>query len=122
MILFVDDEPHLRTLGQAILERIGYRVLLAEDGLQAVELFRQNRGKVQLVILDLTMPRLSGTDTLRELRAIDRGVRVLLTSGFAPEQVTDVAEQVTGFVPKPYMPRQLAASVRQALECEPAAN
>jgi len=79
----VDDEPSIRTLAKRILEGQGYRVLLAEDGLDALETFAEMRQQIGLVILDLTMPRLSGQDTFRRLREIEPGVRVLLSSGSA---------------------------------------
>ncbi len=116
-ILFVDDEPVLRHLGRTILERHGYRVLVANDGLQAVETFRAERDRVDLVVLDLTMPRLSGRDTFRQLRALDPAVRVLFASGYSSEQLSaGEQDEIAGFVPKPYRPKELAGMVREALD------
>jgi PAS domain S-box-containing protein len=116
-ILFVDDEPILRNLGRTILQQHGYRVLVAEDGIEAIELFQREQGKIDLVILDLTMPRLSGRDTLRELRLLDTEVRVLFASGFSHEQLSiEEQEQTVGFVAKPYRPRELVSLVRQTLD------
>ena len=70
-----DDNEMLRSLGAAILRRHGYRVLLAEDGREAVEVYEREGGRIDLVVLDLTMPRLSGREALRRLREIDPGVR-----------------------------------------------
>src|SRR5262249_34247936 len=67
-ILLVDGEQVLRELGARVLGRLGYRVIMASDGLEALELFRRQRGDIDLVLLDLTMPRLSGRDTFRQLR------------------------------------------------------
>jgi len=83
-ILLVDDEPMIRQLGTLILERHGYEVLLAGDGVEALQVYCENRGKIDLVILDLTMPRLSGRDTFRRLVEMDPGVRVLFSSGYSP--------------------------------------
>jgi CheY-like chemotaxis protein len=120
-ILLADDEPLLRTLGRAVLKGYGYEVLLAEDGLEAVEVYRREGRRIDLVILDLTMPRLSGRDTFRRLLDIDPQVRVLFSSGYSAEYVsTDDYERSLGFVAKPYRPEVLAEMVRAALDRAPA--
>jgi PAS domain S-box-containing protein len=116
-ILLADDEPMIRTLARSILEGQGYRVLLAVDGEEAVDLYRRELGLVDLVILDLTMPRLNGRDACRQLARIDPTVRVLLSSGFAADAAAATKEPgVRGFVAKPYRPADLVAAVRAALE------
>jgi CheY-like chemotaxis protein len=116
-VLVADDEPMLRQLAQTILEARGYRVLLAADGREAVDVYRREAGRIDLVVLDLTMPRLSGRDACRQLAALDPGVRVLLSSGFAADQAASEREAgVCGFVSKPYRPADLAAAVRAALD------
>jgi PAS domain S-box-containing protein len=118
-VLLADDEPMLRTLGKAILEAQGYRVLVAADGQEAVEAYRREAGRIDLVILDLSMPRLSGRDACRQLVALDPAVRVLLSSGYAADQAASVQEAgVRGFVGKPYRPAGLAAAVRAALDAK----
>jgi PAS domain S-box-containing protein len=116
-ILLVDDDPMLRALGRTILEEYGYHVLLAEDGLRALEVYRREVGKIDLVILDLTMPQLSGQETLRELCRLDPGVKVVFASGYAAE-VSSGADlgRVRGFIQKPYREQDLAAVVRAALD------
>ena len=107
----------IRTLGRTILERYGYRVLLAEDGLEAVQMYEQEKGKIGLVVLDLTMPRLSGHDALQHLLQIDPKVRVLLASGYSAEHLDQgYHEHVMGFIRKPFRPDQLAQIVREALD------
>jgi DNA-binding response OmpR family regulator len=116
-ILFVDDEPNQRFLGQAILENSGYKVMVARDGLEAVEVFRRERNRIALVILDLIMPRLSGQDTFRSLRQLSDKVPVMFASGSKPEQLSAEENQhVAGYVAKPYRPRELAAAVRNTLD------
>jgi PAS domain S-box-containing protein len=116
-ILLVDDEAVIRNLGRTVLQRHGYRVLLAEDGVEAVAIYRREYRDIDLVILDLTMPRLSGRDTLRQLREFDPGVRVLYSSGYTSEQVPEPAKEgVLGFVNKPYRPQELVQVVRQVLD------
>ncbi|MCI0461532.1 MAG: response regulator [Gemmataceae bacterium] len=116
-ILFVDDEAAVRELGREWLTRLGYRVLTAADGQEAVEVFEREMGKIDLVVLDVLMPRLSGTDAVRRLREINPKVRVLFASGFPGDQAVDaVAEGALGFLHKPYGGQQLAAAVRDALD------
>jgi PAS domain S-box-containing protein len=115
-ILLADDEPMLRELGRTILEGQGYRILLAEDGIQALEMFRQDSDQIDLVILDLCMPRLSGKDAWREMLAIDPQARVLFSSGYFAEDMTTDEGRIVGFVNKPYNARELLEMVRQALE------
>jgi PAS domain S-box-containing protein len=116
-ILLVDDEPMIRQLGTMILERQGYGVLLASDGVEALEVYRQNRGKIDLVILDLTMPRLSGRDTFKRLVEMDPGIRVLFSSGYSAEHIPATEfSQVLGFLNKPYRADELAAKLRATLD------
>ena len=121
-ILLVDDEPLLRNLGRTILEKFGYRVVLANDGQEAIEVYERQRHQIDLVILDLTMPRISGRDALRQLIALNSDVRVLFASGYTAEHLSEADhEHIAGFVSKPYRPDELAASVRAALDPQPSA-
>jgi PAS domain S-box-containing protein len=116
-ILLVDDEEMIRNLGRTILERHGYEVVLAMDGQEAVEVYQREQTRIGLVILDLTMPRLSGQDALRELLRINPHVRVLFASGYSAEHLVETDHRrVLGFVGKPYRPRELAHCVRAALD------
>jgi two-component system cell cycle sensor histidine kinase/response regulator CckA len=116
-ILLVDDEAIIRNLGKTILQRYGYRVLLAVDGVEALEVYTAHRAEIDLVILDLTMPRLSGQDALRQLLLLDPAVRVLFSSGYSSELVTESdREGVLGFVNKPYRPHELAKTIRTTLD------
>lgn len=115
-ILLVDDEPMLLKLGEAVLTRHGYEVLLAADGRQAVDCYRAAARPIDLVVLDRTMPRLTGREALRELRGLDPAVAVLFASGYAADQLTDEERAHTrGFLNKPYSPHDLLAAVRQSL-------
>jgi len=111
-VLFADDEELIRDLARQVMEMHGYTVLLAEDGMRAIDLFRSNRGAIDLVVLDLTMPKRSGMEVLRAIRNIDPGMRVILSSGSTP------TEPVPGttFLPKPYRAEMLAKAVRSALD------
>jgi PAS domain S-box-containing protein len=117
-ILFVDDEASIRRLGQTILEHYGYTVLLAQNGEEALEVFQRERERIRLVVLDLTMPRMSGREVLKRLLHLDPRMRILISSG---HQTPGDANQLQGlgmveFVPKPYRPDDLARSVRTLLD------
>jgi two-component system, cell cycle sensor histidine kinase and response regulator CckA len=103
-VLFADDEESLRALGSRMLERLGYRVITACDGREAVEIYRARQAEIDLVILDLTMPHLDGGQAFGKLRAIDPNVRVVLASGYSPEDVASRigGDALVGVLQKPY--------------------
>ncbi len=116
-ILVVDDEAMIRHMARAILARAGYEVLLAEDGVRAVEIFQARRRDIALVVLDSIMPRLGGRDTLVELVKLDPSVRVLFSSGYTSEPFhPDEPTQVRGSIPKPYRSEDLVRKVRGILD------
>ena len=121
VILAVDDEETIRIAAKKILERQGFTVLTAEDGLEALEIFRSRADEIVAVLLDLTMPRLDGEETLRELRRIRPEVRVILSSGYDEEETANrfAGKGLAGFVQKPYGIRPLVEKIRQALEAPP---
>ncbi|MFN8589598.1 MAG: PAS domain-containing protein [Candidatus Eisenbacteria bacterium] len=118
VVLIVDDEESVRALARSVLERLGYRVLQAADGVQALDLVREMGAAIQLVILDQTMPRLSGGETLRQMRTLAPGLPVIMTSGYepggGPQGGTD--PQADGFLPKPYAPELMSRVVRNLLD------
>jgi CheY-like chemotaxis protein len=116
-LLVADDEAIVREAARVILPELGYEVICVGDGREAVERYRECRGEIDLVIVDLTMPVMGGAECFRALREIDPGVRVLLSTGHAleGEARTLLREGVVGFVQKPYTMRQLAVKVREVL-------
>jgi CheY-like chemotaxis protein len=118
-ILLVDDEEMIRAIGCQVLTRQGYRVLTAEDGAEAVDLFAREREQIALVILDVTMPRMSGSDAFRSMIEIDPGARVLFSTGYAGGDLAEL-EGAIGLLGKPYRPNELLAAVRAALAAQPA--
>jgi signal transduction histidine kinase/CheY-like chemotaxis protein len=103
-VLLVDDERMVRRAGQRLLEKLGYKVLLAEDGLAAVRTFAAKRDQISAVMLDLIMPVMDGAETLAKLKEIDPGVPVLLSSGYSREEQADelIKKGADGFIQKPF--------------------
>jgi len=117
-ILLVDDEDMIRDLCSRILTKAGYNVITAFNGKEALELYRERRGKISLVILDLIMPEMGGKQCLQELLQIDASVRVIIASGYSARGPTKdaLAAGARGFVNKPYDIRQVLEVVRSVLD------
>ena len=116
--LLADDEPAVRRVGRRMLERLGFEVLLAEDGEQAVRLMREQHDRIVVVILDLTMPGLSGEEAFREMRRIRPDVRVILTSGYNEQDTTArfAGKGLAGFLQKPFQLALLRDRVRAVVD------
>jgi CheY-like chemotaxis protein len=116
-VLLVDDEPALREMGESMLQALGYRTYAVEDGEAACRLFRERKGEIDLVLLDIIMPRMGGREAFRELRRMKPGIPVLLSSGYSMEGVVQemLAEGANGFLPKPYGLSQVARAIRKVL-------
>lgn len=119
-VLLVDDEEILRNVGRAILEDLGYRVFLAEDGIQALQVYTQEMKSISLVILDMLMPRMGGKETLMRLKQNNPDVRVLISSGFHQEGTAEELEKLgaIGFLQKPYLRQNLCKTVAEAISSE----
>ena len=116
-VLFVDDEPALRKLATVILGDRGYRVIVASDGNEALRIFETDWQTIDLVVLDLRMPHLSGRETLAAIWRIDPRARVLVSSGHADEHERIAAsEPIAGSLSKPYDLEDLLHAVRAALD------
>jgi len=118
-VLVVDDEETIRETAAMMLTGMGFDTLAAEDGAQAVEMYRRHRHDIVAVLLDMTMPRLDGKGCFRELRRINRNVRVVLSSGYNEQDATTrfAGQGLAAFIQKPYTPEALQAKMREALEC-----
>ena len=117
-VLVIDDERYVRRATCRILASLGYDVLEAEDGRTGIELFRARDGTIDAIVLDLTMPRMSGEETLRELRRADPRVRVIVFSGYAEAEVYERLGPVGGaaILQKPFTAQQLGHALRSLLE------
>jgi PAS domain S-box-containing protein len=124
-LLVAEDEPALRAVMQRMLADLGYTVITASDGEQAVRELEQRADAIALVILDVVMPRLGGPDAFARMRAIDPRVRVLFTSGYAPDSraVSELLESGRyTLLDKPFRMQDLAKKVRDALDAPPLTN
>jgi len=117
-VLVVDDEQLVRDVAARILEYSGFDVITAAEAQQGVELFRQLADEITAVLLDMTMPEMSGEEAFRELRRIRPDVPVILTSGYNEQDaVGQFTEQgLAGFVHKPFDVETLVRTMREALE------
>lgn len=117
-VFVVDDEEMLRTLTCDIIEGEGYKVISASNGREALEMFRRVGNEVGLVILDMSMPEMDGTQTFEALREIDPQLKVLVSSGFSddPHVAKLIKDGAHGIIPKPFKVDELATIVRNAME------
>lgn len=117
-ILIVDDQETVWDFLIEALQKLGYSVLLAENGLDAVEIYENNPGQIDLVLLDMIMPHQGGHTTFYKLKELDPGVCVLLSSGFVSHNEVDdlLANGAAGFLPKPHRIATMAAEIRRILD------
>jgi PAS domain S-box-containing protein len=120
-LLLVDDEEVVRDMVSEVLASEGVNVLCAADGARGVEIFRERKDEIDVVLLDLSMPGLSGEQTYARLHEIDPGVKVILSSGYDHHEATRRfgAGGLTGFIQKPYRPQQLVAEIDRCLRRAP---
>jgi PAS domain S-box-containing protein len=116
-ILLVDDEKIIRNMARDMLRELGYEVLTAGDGEEALEVFARERPRISLVILDIVMPKRNGPEAFRALRALDPQVRVLMSSGYDFDTAANglLGEGIAGFLQKPFRIAELSAKVAEAL-------
>ena len=118
-ILVIDDEPPIRELCRDLLEPLGYIVLLAENGEAGVQIFREHRDSISLVILDMVMPRMGGSEVFQSLRTIRPDVTVLLCSGYSHNGFAGIdtllQSGARGFIQKPFTRHTIAGAVKKAL-------
>jgi CheY-like chemotaxis protein len=117
-VLLVDDEEIILTVSREILEHLGYTVLLARNGHEALSMYEQNRERITLVILDMIMPDMKGSQTYDGLKEIDPKVRVLLSSGYSLDgQAAELLDRgCNAFIQKPYNSAKLSEKIREVME------
>ena len=118
-VLFVDDEDEIVKVSKALLEVIGYRVITAGSGQEALLVYEQRRDEIDIVLLDMIMPGMNGAQVYEQLKMINPEVRVLLLSGYNRDREASslLAGQCDGFIQKPFKIQDLSLSIRQALDC-----
>jgi len=116
VILFADDDATCLEVGIKMLQELGYKVMDAKDGLEAIEVFKSNQSEVDLVILDMNMPH-NGGSTFDQLKKIDENVRVIIASGYAESQrIREMMEQgCYGFIQKPFNIKSLYKKILNVL-------
>ena len=117
LVLVVDDEPFLIKAASRLLHSMGFEVLAATGGAQAVEICRDRGDDIDVVLLDLVLKEMTSMETLEELRSLRPGIKVILTSGYTRQESADRIRgmRVDGFVSKPFGYDELENAIRSAL-------
>jgi CheY-like chemotaxis protein len=117
-VLLAEDDLAVRNMTASVLRNFGYGVIEAADGQEAVEKFLEYRDVVQLLLLDVMMPKKNGQEVYEEIRKLEPGIRALFTSGYTPETVLNKRVLLEGanFVMKPVSPEALLKKVREVLD------
>jgi CheY-like chemotaxis protein len=117
LILLADDEPVVLDLEERVLRMHGYRVLKARNGREALMLYEAHRQEIALLVLDALMPELTGIEAARRIRAQDTRARILLTTGYNPEEsgLKEIRVENVRVLQKPYTPRQLVEAIENIL-------
>jgi len=120
IIMLVEDEQMLLELLKSVLEEEGYPVVTAANGEEAVEIFRQIKNEIGLVLTDMGLPKLGGWEMFEKLRVIDPDVKVILASGFVDQEMrTDMINRgAKDFVQKPYVPNAILKRIREVLDSD----
>ena len=116
-LLIVDDDDMVREAIQRMLLQLGYQTIAASSGEEALEIYESSQTPIGAVILDVTMPGLSGIQTFHRLREIDTQVRVIVSTGdpYSPAVAEIEAQNLTNVIAKPFQAEELARAIQQAL-------
>jgi len=117
-ILLIDDEELIRITAKGLLESLGYKVLLAENGEEGVNAFSGKKDEIDLIILDMIMPVMGGREAFEKLRKIDPDISILIASGFAKEENMILLKEqgLSGFLQKPFRITELAVKISDILK------
>jgi len=117
-ILLVDDEDVIIDVCKEILKALGYKVLIASGGIKALEIYKKNKDKINIVILDMIMPGVGGGEAYDRMKEINPDIKVLLSSGYSIDgQAADILKRgCNGFIQKPFNMKQLAEKIREILD------
>ena len=117
-VLLVDDEEMVLEAGKELLNHLGYEVLLAENGREALELYKKNQDKIDLVLLDMVMPVMGGGEAFDRMKEINTNVKVLLSSGYSLEgEAKEILKRgCNAFIQKPFKMEQLSQKLMEVLD------
>ncbi len=116
-IFLIDDEQIILNSGESILQNLGYKVITASDGKEALEIYKEYVNKIAMVILDKVMPKMSGIETYRKLKEINPHIKVILSSGHIIDNAQDLRKSgIANFLNKPYRMAEMAKAVRKAID------
>ena len=118
VVLFVDDEDMICDIGEQILKAMGYRTIIARNGKEAVEIYKENQDKIDMVILDIFMPKMGGGEAFDRMKEVNPNVKVLISSGCSVnDQVMDIIGRgCIGFIQKPFRFEDLSYKMREVLD------
>lgn len=116
-VLLVDDEDMIIDIGKQMLQNIGYKVLTARSGMEAIGIYQRYGEQVRLVILDMVMPHMSGAETLKRLKEINGNIKVIVSSGYdlVPDKPILPGSEQPRFIQKPFNLTRLSQLVREVL-------
>jgi PAS domain S-box-containing protein len=115
IVLLVDDDETVRSIGREMLEEFGFTVITAVDGKDALEKFKEASGMIRFVLMDLTMPHMDGKQAFRELRSLDPQVKVIMSSGYNEQEISQqfAGKGICGFLKKPYQLSELQKAIQK---------
>ena len=117
-VLLVDDEEEIINVGKNFLEKLGYKPMIARNGLEAVEIFRLYKDEISLIVLDLIMPKMSGKQAFAEIKNIQEDAKILISTGYAVDEKIEgfLNKGCHGFIQKPFSMNMFARTLRQILD------
>ncbi len=118
IVLLVDDEPVVLTIAARVLQRLGYQVLEAQSGEEALDVYSKNKEKIDITILDMVMPGIGGGQVYDRLKKMDPDAKVLLSSGYSRDgQAAEILQRgCNGFIQKPFTMSELSGQIRRIME------
>jgi len=117
-ILIADDEKYIRDLATKMLTIAGYNVILAQNGREAITIYRERMNDISCIILDLTMPELDGVEALSEIRKLNFDVPIIISSGYCEDDIEErfINKNISGFLQKPYQINDIVDTIKKVLE------
>jgi CheY-like chemotaxis protein len=117
-VLLAEDEEQVRRIARVILEMNGYHVLEASGGDEALSIYKQHEGQIDLVMTDVVMPQMSGRELAQSLETLQPGIKVLYMSGYTDDAIVrhGLLDQEIAFLQKPFTPEALTLKVREVLD------